>query len=88
MLFYDYYYLVYKVYLSNILWIIDESKHYQFLLNKINDYQSGVDQYLIIKTRHNKVEMINIYNNEFKRYRIFNLNDKSKIIYKTQRIVF
>ena len=83
MLFYDYYYLVYKITLSNILWIIDESEYYKSLLDRIGNYQSDVDQYLIIKTKHSKFEMINIHNNDFKRYRTFNIDYKSKIIHKT-----
>lgn len=83
MLFYDYYYLVYRITLSDILWIIDESEYYKSLLYRIGDYQSNIDQYLIIKTKHSKFEMVNIYNTDFKRYRIFNVDQKSKIIYKT-----
>ena len=83
MLFYDYYYLVYKVTLSDILWIIDESEYYKSLLDRIGDYKSNVDQYLIIKNKHSKFEMINIHNTDFKRYRTLNIDQKSKIIYKT-----
>ena len=83
MLFFNYYYLVYKISVSDILWIVDESEYYKSFIDKIEDYQSNIDQYLIIKTRHSKFEMINIDNINFKRYRTFDLDSKSKIIYRT-----
>jgi molybdopterin-guanine dinucleotide biosynthesis protein len=83
MIFYNYYYLVYKISSDDTLWIVDESEDFQTLQDIIGHYQSNVDQYLIIKTKHSRFKIISIHNSNFKRFKIFKLHQKSKIIYKT-----
>lgn len=79
---YNYYYLVYKVKNSNILWIFDESNNKDELFNRISDVNSNNETYYIIKKKYNKEIIDIISKTKFKRFKKFKSKFDYTIIYK------
>lgn len=84
MIYYNYYYLLYKLTSSSIYWIVDESDEEAELLNSIKKFESNVENYFIVKKIYSSHFLKKIINLSFKRFRIFDISDKCEILYKTK----
>ena len=83
MIYYKYYYLVYKLKSSPLLWIIEESEYFTELKERIKNFVSNIENYYIIMTSYNKKELTKINNTKFKRFENFTVNKNCEIIYQT-----
>lgn len=84
MIYYKYYYLVYKLKSSAQLWIIEQSEYFTELKERIKNFASNIENYYIIMTSYNKKELTEINNTKFKRFKNFNINKNCEIIYQTE----
>lgn len=80
---YNYYYLLYKINRSPLLWIVDESENYDELYEKIQYVFSTKENYYIVKNLYSKKELELLYNTYFKRFKIYNMDENSKLVFKT-----
>lgn len=78
------YYLVYKLKTSSTLWISGESTNVDDLYRKIYNFISDKENYYIIRKKYTNEQIDNIFNTKFKGFKIFNLDEKCEIIYKTK----
>ena len=80
---YNYYYLLYKINKSPLLWIVDESIDYNELYEKVDNFFSNKENYSIIKKLYTEEQINDIYNTEFKRFRNFKIDKQCKLVFRT-----
>ena len=82
--YYKYYYLLYKVKSSKIYWIVDESTDSTDLIDLVKNFKSKQENYYVVSKEY----PINIFNHilksPFKRFKKFEVDTKSHMIYKTK----
>ena len=85
MIFYNYYYLVYKLKTDDKLWIVDESDSEKDLIDQIYNYSDNdIEKYYIIKKKYTKYYLNKILNSKFKRFQLFKIDIGCKIVYDTE----
>jgi dihydroneopterin aldolase len=80
---YNYYYLLYKINRSPLLWIVDESINYNELYEKVNNFFSNKENYTIVKKLYTEEQINDIYNTKFKRFRNFTIDKQCKLVFRT-----
>ena len=80
----DYYYLLYKLRNNNILWIVDKSIYKKDLLERIKDFYSEKEVYYIISKKYSINYIKNKLNSKFKRFQIFKIDNKCKLVHNTE----
>lgn len=80
---YNYYYLLYKINRSPLLWIVHESIYYDELYKKVNNFFSNKENYSIVKKLYTEEQINNIYNTEFERFRNFTIDKQCKLVFRT-----
>ena len=73
------YYLIYKLYNNNILWIAKISDQYHELLEILYNVRSNIEKYYIILKDTDK----SIFNSRMKNFTQFTINKNCKILYET-----
>tara|TARA_Y100000816_G_C25717759_1_gene378592 strand:- start:261 stop:524 length:264 start_codon:yes stop_codon:yes gene_type:complete len=80
---YNYYYLLYKINRSPLLWIVDESIKYDELYEKVDNFFSNKENYSIVKKLYTEEQINDIYNIELKRFRNFKIDKQCKLVFRT-----
>ena len=82
--YYKYYYLLYKLKSSKIYWIVEESVDSTDLIDLVKNFKSKQENYYVVSKEY----PVNIFNKilklPFKRFRKFEVDAKSHMIYKTK----
>lgn len=81
---YNYYYLLYKINTSPLLWIVDESINYDELYNIIHNFFSTKENYIIVQKLYTKQEIQLLYNTDFKRFQNFTIDKQCKLVFRTE----
>ena len=73
------YYLLYKIYNSNFLWIVNISDDYKELKDKIRFVNDEEGSYILVE----RIEKKNIFDKKFKQYQIFFKKSNDVILFET-----
>ena len=82
--YHEYYYLLYKLRNSPILWIVDESVYKKDLLERIKHFYSDKEVYYIISKNYSMDYIKNKLNSKFTRFEIFKTDSKCKLVHNTE----
>ena len=81
---YYYYYLLYKVPSNPKLWIVNESDNAKKLINKVKKIKSKKEKYYIVENTYDYKTFKKLINNyKFEKFRNYNVNEDTLLIYKT-----
>ena len=80
---YNYYYLLYKINTSPLLWIVDESINYDELYDNIHNFFSTKENYIIVKKLYTKQEIKLLYSTDFKRFQNFKIDKQCELMFIT-----
>ena len=79
-----YYYLLYKIPKTSILWVVDEDLYKTSLIKKIRHVNSDYERYYVIEKKFNKCEFEKMYDEpQMKRFSMFKMDNNCKIIFTT-----
>ena len=77
----NYYYLLYKLKNSPLLWIVDESLNKKDLLDRIKNFYSEKEVYYIVSKKYSIEHIKNKLDSKFIRFKIFKIDNKCKLIH-------
>ena len=80
----DYFYLLYKLRNSPILWIVDESVYKKDLLERIKHFYSDKEVYYIISKKYSMEDIKNKLDSKFIRFEIFKTDKMCKLVHNTE----
>lgn len=80
----DYYYLLYKLRNSPLLWIVDESVYKKDLLKRIKNFYSDKEVYYIISKKYSVEHIKNKLDSKFIRFEIFKTDNSCKLLHNTE----
>ena len=81
--YYKYYYLLYRLKSSKIYWIVDESTASIDLIDLVKNFKSSKENYYIVSKEYPENVFNKILKLPFKRFKKFEVDSTSHIIYKT-----
>lgn len=79
----NFFYQIYMIKNSKIMWIVRESDNYKELKNYIEDFSSQNERYMIIKVKYTDEEIDLILKSKFKKFKRFIFQKSDKIIFDT-----
>ena len=83
MVYYNYYYLLYKIKLSPIYWIVNESITEIELINSVKKFKSKTEDYIVVKKKYPDMILEDILDKPFKRFKKFEFDKNTRVIYQT-----
>ena len=82
--YYNYYYLLYKIKSTNVYWIVDESTDSTDLIDLVKNFKSSQENYYVVSKEYPENVFNKILKTPFKRFKKFEVDTKSHMIYKTK----